>query len=504
MGYDTTLTPELREEVNRIRGYAIESGLEFFDVIFELVNHDELNEIAAYGGFPTRYTHWSHGMSYDQLARGYEFGLSKIFELVINNDPCYAYLMRSNEMVAQKLVIAHVYGHADFFRNNAAFSKTNRKMMDEIANHATRIRRYIDRYGIDEVETFIDACLSIEDLIDPFLPFAGKDYLKKRKYDPRRDRTEEGETIEPQRFATDKEYMDRYINPPERMAEERQRLRAAKSKEVERFPERDEKDVLLFLIEHAPLRTWQRDVLQMLRAESCYFAPQRQTKIMNEGWASYWHSTLMSQRICTAAEIVDYAALHSSVMGGSGLNPYRLGLELYRDIEDRWNRGRHGKDWEECQDRAARENWDTGAMAGREKIFQVRRTHNDVTFIDEYMTQDFCERNRLFVYEYNEATDHYVITSREFNAVKQKLLFQLTNFGQPFIYVRNANYGNRGELLLWHKHLGVDIRDDYAAETLANVQRIWDRPVHLATQIDGEPHVFSHDGEQLRQRAGEP
>ncbi len=108
------------------RGY----GLDFFPTIFEVVDYDELNDVAAYGGFPTRYPHWRFGMEYEQLAKGYTYGLQKIYELVINNNPCYAYLMRSNALTDQKLVMAHVYGHCDFFKNNDWFSHTNRKMMD--------------------------------------------------------------------------------------------------------------------------------------------------------------------------------------------------------------------------------------------------------------------------------------------------------------------------------------------------------------------------------------
>lgn len=146
------LTPELERERVRILKASEDYGLDCFDTIFELINYDQINQIAAYGGFPVRYPHWKFGMEYDHLSKSYEYGLSKIYEMVINNDPCYAYLMEGNMMMDQKLVMAHVYGHCDFFKNNIWFSKTNRKMMDQMANHAVRIRRYIDRYGYDPVE----------------------------------------------------------------------------------------------------------------------------------------------------------------------------------------------------------------------------------------------------------------------------------------------------------------------------------------------------------------
>src|SRR5258705_12538090 len=128
-------------------------GLDPIRTVFELVAHDEMNEVAAYGGFPTRYPHWRFGMDFEGLAKGYEYGLSKIYEMVINNDPCYAYLLEGNSSVDQKMVMAHVYGHCDFFKNNFYFSRTNRRMIDGMANHSARIRKHIERLGIEKVES---------------------------------------------------------------------------------------------------------------------------------------------------------------------------------------------------------------------------------------------------------------------------------------------------------------------------------------------------------------
>src|SRR5688572_8040534 len=161
-----SLPPHLIELQREIRGYAQEYGLDFFDVIFELVSVDQMNMVAAYGGFPTRYPHWKFGMEYESLSKSHEYGLSKIYELVINTDPCYAYLVESNSVMEQKLVMAHVMGHCDFFKNNAYFANTNRRMLDQMANHAARLRRYIDRHGLETVESFLDCCLTLENLID--------------------------------------------------------------------------------------------------------------------------------------------------------------------------------------------------------------------------------------------------------------------------------------------------------------------------------------------------
>ena len=130
--------PELLAAKKQIREQARAYGLDFYPTIFEMCDYEQMNQIAAYGGFPQRYPHWRFGMEYERLRKQHHYGLGRIYEMVINNDPCYAYLQESNPLVDQKLVIAHVYGHCDFFKNNLWFAPTNRKMMDEMANHGPR------------------------------------------------------------------------------------------------------------------------------------------------------------------------------------------------------------------------------------------------------------------------------------------------------------------------------------------------------------------------------
>lgn len=894
------LPPHLAALRKEIEGYARGYGLDFYETVFEVVGFDEMNMVAAYGGFPNRYPHWRFGMEYEQLSKGYEYGLSKIYELVINNNPSYAYLLESNMDVDQKLVMAHVFGHVDFFKHNFSFAHTNRKMMDEMANHATRVRRIIDKVGIDKVEDFIDRALSLENLIDQHAP-----HFPKR---PKRDPNAREERQEVRGFKSDREYMNRYINPQEFLDEQRKKVEA-EAQQSKKFPERPERDVLSFLGEHAPLEGWEADVLSIVREEAYYFAPQGQTKIANEGWAcitpeslvfsgdglvpmrevvergrtvsdgavtrrvtdrnvirdhatvalhtrrgfrltgsdnhrllladgrtwkrldalaagdllavaggaglwprqrvalswrpaerltlgavarragvgidtvlranqglairknaervsaalalyqaagnqaaarrlpalrapvaiprevdpdlgaflgllvgdghisrvkhhlgittadlesleqfvalsralfgrpcsvrrdpgrwrvllhsepvsdflveglglthgpsarkkrvpdcvlrspkevvapflrayfdcdgyagpqgvilstasevmseqvqllllnfgvlsrrraqgdgcwhvavqgasaatfereigfglsrkraklaeyvharrwfreerwedevvslergrgdvyditveethryaacgfvnhnSYWHSTIMTQKALKDHEVLDYADHHSGTMATrpGALNPYKLGIELWRHIEDRWNKGRFGKEWDECDDLRARRAWDKRLGAGREKMFEVRKHYNDITFIDEFLTPEFALEQKLFVFDYNEKGHRWEILTREFQKVKQKLLQQLTNFGQPAIEVVDGNYENRGELLLVHRHEGVDLRHDYAKDTLANLQAMWRRPVALHTKVEGKGVLLRYDGKEHAERPGDP
>ena len=267
------------------------------------------------------------------------------------------------------------------------------------------------------------------------------------------------------------------------------------------FPASPQRDVLLFLLEHAPLKDWQHDILSIIRDEAYYFAPQGQTKIMNEGWASYWHSTIMTEYALTTAEIVNYADHHSGTMATSPnrLNPYKMGIELFRNIEERWNKGQFGPEYDNCTDLHKKENWDLDLGLGREKIYEVRRIHNDVTFIDTFLTPEFCAEHKMFSFAYNDASNYYEIASREFEKIKKQLLNSLTNHGRPFIHVVDGNYRNRGELYLLHQFQGVELKQDYAEATLLNLQKIWSRPVHIETVVEEEATILSFDGSEHTQ-----
>jgi stage V sporulation protein R len=264
-------------------------------------------------------------MSYEQLAKSHEYGLSTIYELVINNNPAVAYLLEGNSIIDQKLVIAHVLGHVDFFKNNFAFAVTDqgkdartgqpiRKWIDTMANHGAVVRRWANRIGIERVEEFVDTCLSLENLVDPYKPFSPAP--------ERRDETDEElnkPAEEVARLRVDRSYMESYINPEAFIEEQKKRIEADAAS-ARKFPETADRDVLGFLLEHAPLERWQRDILGIIRTEAYYFAPQMQTKIMNEGWATYWHSRLLTEKVLEASEIVRW-----------GGGPHCLSLPLERE-----------------------------------------------------------------------------------------------------------------------------------------------------------------------------
>ncbi len=207
-----------------------------------------MNEIAAYGGFPNRYPHWRFGMEYERLSKSYEYGLSKIYEMVINNNPSYAYLLEGNSLTDQKLVMCHVFGHVDFFKNNFTFRATdldasdpvtnpigrrgehydpNRKWVDKMANHGAAVRRIVDRFGVAKVEEFVDVCLSLENLIDPWSRFVVRRRETATEEEP-------GEVEVPRLRA--KDYMEAFINPEEYIEEQKKKLEDERQKQKGKFP----------------------------------------------------------------------------------------------------------------------------------------------------------------------------------------------------------------------------------------------------------------------------
>ena len=480
-----------------IEGHARNYGLDFFPIIYEVLDYKTMNEVAAYGGFPTRYPHWRFGMDYEQLAKGYEWGLQKIYEMVINTNPAYAYLLEGNSLVDQKTVMGHVCAHVDFFKNNYYFSKTNRKMIDGMANHAALVRRHMARHGQDVVEDFIDTCLTLENLVDPMSPYITRAPIPKEE-----DEDAEGDDVPRMRA---KQYMDKFINPPEYLEAQKKKKEEEAKKQKRRFPEHPQRDVMHFLIEHAPLDHWQRDVLEIVRDEAYYFAPQAMTKIMNEGWASYWHSRILTEKALTAAEVIDYADANSGVLATSPgrLNPYKLGVELYRSIEDRWNKGQFGKEWDECDSMEQKRNWDRRTGLGRKRIFEVRKLYNDITFIDEFFTLEFCIEQKFYAFGFQERTGNWEIMSRDFKKVKDQMLKQLTNRGQPVIVVEDGNFENRSELLLRHIHEGTDLDGAQARDTLRNAAKLWTRPVSLLTKVDGKGKLLRCEDGNISERSAE-
>lgn len=269
---DINLSVETKKKFNTIVEACKESGLDGFDYIYEFFHWDEISELAAYGGFPVRYPHYLFGMEFEHMQQSYTYGYSKIYEMVVNNSPCYAYLLNSNSEIDNLTVVAHAYAHNDFFKNNLWFEPTNRNMINEMAGHGTKIRRYCQKYGRDKVIRFLDLAISIQFLVNPDDVFNGCEYKEVLFED-------EMSVEEPRKIKIQKnhEYMEDFINPKDYIKQERKRIKQDFKKKMMKFPEKSTRDVLGFLALHSPrLRNWMRDILFMVREEALYFIPQIQ------------------------------------------------------------------------------------------------------------------------------------------------------------------------------------------------------------------------------------
>jgi spore cortex formation protein SpoVR/YcgB (stage V sporulation) len=344
----TVFGSELRKWQTKIEATAKRRGLNFYPIVFDVVDWESMAEVASYKGLPDHFSHWKFGEAYVRMRKSFTYGLSKIYELVFNADPAIAFLLEENKLVDQKLVMAHVCAHVDFFKNNAWFEHTNREMPTASRAAGERIDNYRAEHGEEVVDQFLTDCMKIENLIDHRISLPGLFSAPGKAQD--RKRRKKGEEL--YQFRSGLPYLEEFLNPPDWIQKQRRAIEAKEDRATEirkglRFPARPVRDVLLFLLQFAPLEDWQRDILDIVRQESAYFVPQGMTKIANEGWASFWHSELMVRRgMATSAEIVDYAQHNAGTLGSPGFNPYKLGLLIYLDIEYRWDTGRHGILWE--------------------------------------------------------------------------------------------------------------------------------------------------------------
>lgn len=473
------VSPELSSQIPEIIQACKDEGLDPFDLAIEEYNADEIAEIAAYGGFPVRYPHFSFGQSYESLHHQYHSGQGKIYEMVVNNDPTYMYLQRNNPLVDNLTVVAHALAHSDFFKNNIMFKHTNRNMMNVMANHGQRVRKYIDLYGYNTVMDFMDACLSVDDLIDP--SGGWKTNVIERPQKIQFDELPETEQIDK---IPAPEYLDRFVNTDEDKERQREQTLLKKKHAKRTFPVKPQRDVLLYILKFIPMEQWKQNILSMIRDESIYFRPQMATKVMNEGWASYWDSFMMATRGFAGDEgIFNYAKHHSGVLGGKHNmgNPYKLGVTIFNDIKRRWDTGQFGREWEHCESREDKKKWNKNTNLGKEKIFEVREHYNDYTFINEFFTKELCEKNEFFEYKLNEDTNQYEIHSRDYDAIKSKLLKRHENGGRPVISLENLKYKNGAEVLLRHHFEEQPLDSEYVKSTLMMLYKLVNRPVNIKT-----------------------
>lgn len=380
----------LERSFSEITQLAKELGLDPYAMRYEICPPEVIYSFGAYG-LPTRYNHWSFGKNYYKMKSSFDAGFGKIYELVINSDPCYAFLLDSNTLLQNKLICAHVLAHSDFFKHNYEFKKTNPHMLDTFHAHGKALQGYEAEFGIGEVENLIDIAMMLH----------------------------------------------------------------------------DHKQVLSFVTECSPiLLDWQRNVLRMIALEMEYFRPQMMTKIMNEGWATFWHLKLMRAMELTGDEVVDYAAMHASVISPieNSLNPYLLGLRIFEDLERKF---------------------------GLSFLFEIRKEENDISFIRNYLTPDIMENVGLFSAKKNGPA--WQVSSISSEETKQTLIQNLLNAGFPYL---TAVKGESNDLHIVHEFENLELDLKELEFVLPGIYKLWGGAISLRTKVSQKNVEFRFDGKR--------
>lgn len=436
MEYNFKDLEKWNEKIEKLAG---EYGLDFYPQEFEIIGFNDMIGYEAYVGMPSRYPHWSFGKAYEKNKTLYSLNLTGLpYEMVINSDPCLAYLMKDNTLLLQILTMAHVYGHNDFFKNNRLFKEgTNAEYTLEMFNlDAKIIREYIDdpSIGYAQVERILDAAHAI--------------------------RYQSGRTVGVKELSND-EIKERIIRDYERQRENRTIIDEYKPIELpdlEKIPLEPVDDVMQFIIDYGNLKEWEKTILRIVKRETQYFMPQIETKIMNEGWASYTHYNILKQLDLPQELHLEFLKRHNDVIAPAigGINPYYIGFKIFEDLDKKY---------------------------GKEKIFEVREVDRDSSFLRRYLTKELCEELNLF--QYNRRSFDTVIEEvsddEGWEYIRDTLSYTAGVGNIPYVRVTDLNKKDY-TLTLENVFDGRALELSYAKQTLKYIQELWGHDVRLVTK----------------------
>ena len=421
---------------HRICDIAKENNLDWFPIVYETCDYYEMIGNMSYHGMPSHYAHWSFGKTFERTHQMYNLGAEGLpYELIINSNPSIAYLMLENPLYLQVLIMAHCVGHSDFFKNNKEFADTHPEwIVSKFRNARKRIQEYIEdpSIGIVKVEQVLDAAHAIQFQINRH----GQKYFSANE--------QKIKAIE--NWKLTKKHDPKCLPP-----------------DLDKVPLKPEYDLLAFILEHCRfLESWEADILEIVREEAKYFIPQIKTKIMNEGWASFWH-----YRICHELELdsgmhIPFIKSHNQVIRPhtGAVNPYHVGFTMFKDIEERF---------------------------GLEECFIAREICNDESFIRTYLTRELCEKLGLF--KFVDREEFYLITEVSdedgWKNIRSGLIKQSGMNNIPIIYVEEIEQDDT--LILHHEHDGRDIETSYAEKVVGHIETLWKKPIKLITTIEDEP-----------------
>lgn len=448
---------DLEQWYRRIEALAKDMGLSYFPIDFEICDHDQMLGYITYSGMPSHFPHWSYGKSYERQRTLYDLGIIGLpYEMVINSNPCLAYLMKDNSLTLQVLTMAHVFAHDDFFKNNRYFAGTRPELtVERVKTRAGRVRDYIENpsIGPEKVERVLDAAQALQFVIDP-----NRMGGRKSSDDIKRE-------------------MVRATYPDEdRFSDIRSRVEK-EMPELAKVPLEPDPDLLLFIRDHhSELEEWERDLLTIVHEEACYFLPQMETKIMNEGWASFWHKRILDALELPAQMHMEFLVRHNQVVKPAvgGMNPYHLGITLFNKIFE-----------------------DAGGEKGEgfERIFAVREEDRDASFLRRFMTEEIIRELDMFKHE--KSGDARKITEiadpEGWEKVKNEMIRNVGANRLPVIKVEDADMAGDRTLKLKHYFDGRELDMENAERVVGYIYRLWGAKVVLESNLLGQPVKLQFD-----------
>jgi len=463
---------DLQDWNHRIVELVERFGLDPYAQEFEICDYEQMISYMVYSGMPSHYPHWSYGKSFEKLKTLYDYALTGLpYEMVINSNPAIAYLMRDNTLALQVLTMAHVYGHNDFFKNNFTFRTIRAEFtIETFKAHANRVRQYIEdpSIGLEKVERILDAAHALS--------------LQCRR----------NLTIRKQSEAEQKEAKLEDSKPATDPFQSVHRRKEWVSPDLAKVPLYPEEDILLFIRDHNPhLAEWEKDLLTIVHEQAQYFIPQIETKIMNEGWASFWHKRILEALDLPQDLRLEFIVRHTQVLSPhpGGLNPYHIGMKIWEDIEHRWSETKP-----EVEKKPAPKT-----KSAQEKLFEVREVERDSSFLRRYLTEELVRELNLFEYQSrgNEKVVSKVADDDNWQAIKDTLIQNVGTGTIPVIKVEDSDYGHNRGLFLRHFHDGRDLQLEYAEKTLQYLRQLWGREVALETILNEKKSLLCFSDDKL-------
>jgi stage V sporulation protein R len=482
---------------------ALDAGLKFQDETLEyIVSNRDLLELTPKVMIPTLYDYWVHDVEVLKEKGRYELYPSNPYETVINTRPAISYYNDNNPDWMNVMIFYHVLGHIDFFQNNLYFRHTwdfdftgqalsDKRMIAKLRSEKGRWVDYIIEFsrGIDNLVGYHDELAQLnrppKNSLSKMLDYYFDVFLQSIKKININEYVKEIERynacIKESKELGEKEFFSGVtIKYPE--------FDAIFKKSIEQKPHQ-KLDVIQFLLEHSEFlkkekNSWMKPVIEVVRKTSLFFQPQIRTKIMNEGWASYWHEKLFLQDDRIEGHEVDFARTHAGVtsMPRVGLNPYALGLRLFYYIEDLADKGKYSIEFKRLLDARQRDQFDAGTGQGKDFLSNLRDNFDDFMFINTFVDQDFMNQYKLFVagrrLNQNRGVWEYYVKSRSAESYRQMLLDTL--YHPPFIQVDPLKTNN-GNIYLVHVFEGKPLVKEFIANTMLGIEYLWGAPVQLET-----------------------